>query len=295
MTIVTKFTNLIDYSPRQVYAKIQGRLFQKEKLNNFTDSCPCIFVLSTGRVGSKTLSALFQLTSKILAYHEPKPKLYALSKMAYQHLQEGVINEIFKESFLATRGDLLNYSLQCHKGYIETSPQVTFLAPIIYQVISNVKFIHVVRDPRMVVRSGMRRQWYENNPSDKTRIVPSSSSEIGQQWQYYSSFQKNAWLWAETNKWIINFMSQLPEERKIRVHSEDLFDFDEETVKRIFTFINQPMPSQRKIEKILGQKLNIQKNGQFPEPFDWSQSMYNDLISITGKVANQLGYCFEKE
>jgi len=136
----------------------------------------------------------------------------------------------------------------------------------------------------------MRRKWYNGHPADKTRIVPRPDSEPGQQWEAYNAFQKNLWLWAETNRWILEFSSSLPADRILLVHSEDVFAACEETLRKLFTFIGASMPSKRKIMRVLRKKLNVQEPGTFPEPTNWSETMYSDLLEIAGKTARALGY-----
>jgi hypothetical protein len=254
-------------------------------------------MLSTGRTGTETLAALYQLAANVFAYHEPNPELTALSKLAYQlgekYFEDDSVGSIFREAFLTSRRPLLNYSLDCRRGYVETTPQNTFLAPVIVDAMPGVKFVHLVRDPRYVVRSAMRRKWYDGNSNDDTRILPRSTSDANQQWAKYSAFQKNLWLWAETNRWILELSSRLPD-RVLRIQAEMLFEADEATIAKLYAFINSPMPSQGRIRRVLSKRLNAQKVGVFPDSADWSEAMVNDLHAFTGETAAALGYQLDK-
>jgi hypothetical protein len=239
-------------------------------------------------VGTQTLAALFKMAPNVIVYHEPKPRLYGLSKLSYQYSRDVHAKEILQEAFLIARTDLLDYSLSCAKGYVETSPHTTFLAPVAMETVPNVKFIHVVRDPRAVVRSGMRRGWYCGHSADRTRIVP--GLEAGEQWDSWTPFQKNLWLWAETNRWILDFSSQLPTDRTLLVHSEDLFAADIETLARLFDFIGASMPPQRKVARVLGRRLNVQETGSFRKGSDWDEEMREELAKICGEMSVRLDY-----
>lgn len=288
LSTISKF--VFDHSPRQLVHYARRRLLKQERLRSFDTERPCVFVLSTGRTGTQTLAALLGLAKNVFAYHEPIPKLYGLSKLSYQHSNDRLGCEILQEAFLTARRELLDYSLDCGRGYVETSPQTTFLAPIILDAIPEARFIHLVRDPRDVVRSGMRRGWYDGSPFDKNRIVPRPDSEVSRQWKVYNAFQKNLWLWTETNRWISKFYSGLPADRTRLVHSEDVFSSDEETMSRLFAFAGAPVPSSWKMTRVLNKKLNAQKTGQFPKPSAWSEEMYSDLLAIAGETARDLGY-----
>lgn len=279
-------------TPRNIISEFQNRGLKKHRICKFDNNHRCIFVLSTGRTGTKTLATLISLSKDYLSYHEAVPKLFRLSRLAYSVEAVSEINDVLKEAFLIARRDLLEYSLKCGRGYAETGNHVTFLAKVIHETIPEARFIHLVRDPRSVIRSGMRRNWYANSPYDYIRITPKNDSEIADKWKYFSSFQKNVWLWNETNKWIIDFMSIMPYEKALLIHSEELFDRNEETLIRLYDFLGTQKPSNRRINLILKKKLNIQKTGEFPVTQDWSRSMVDDFIQLAGNTARALNYDF---
>jgi len=259
-------------------------------LQDFDNSHPCVFVLSTGRVGTQTLAALYDLPKNVISYHEPQPKIYGLSKLSYSQQNSTLAQKILQEAFWTARYVLLYYSLDRHKGYIETSPQVTFLAPVIYQAIPTAKFIHVVRDPRLVVHSGMRRKWYGGHHMDGSRITPMPDMEHHNLWQRFSPFQKNLWLWNETNRWISCFLTKVPSHSQLLIHAEDIFDASSNMHEQLFAFINAPFPPRRKIDRILGKRLNAQRIGDFPQPEQWDSRSIELLENMCGETANQLGY-----
>lgn len=279
--------NILDRSLRHLYFDA-FRL-----LSRGTDSGKAftsVFTLSTGRVGTETLAALFELTGEFFTYHEPTPKLYKLSTMAYESESDPLAKKILTNAFLTAREELLEYSLTCGRGYIETSPQVTFLAPMILEALPNARFIHLIRDPHDVIRSGMRRKWFDGHPYDKTRITPKPESPEFPKWSQYTPFQKNIWLWSETNMWIADFLQQLPDSQKFLLHSEDLFSLDENTVKRLFNFIGAPVPPKRKLHHILSKKLNAQITGAFPSTTEWTQDAKEDLRNMGAEALDRFGY-----
>ncbi len=280
---------LLNRTPIQWYYRLY-RAFSSQRLQDFDQTHPCIFTLSTGRVGTQTLSALLNLAPNVFAYHEPNPSLFGLSQLAYYYSEQPLASQILKEAFKTTRQELFNYVLSCYKGYVETSPQATFLASIILSIIPKVKFIHLVRNPGDVVRSGMRRKWFVDHPNDSTRITPLPNTNTYTQWHSFSQFQKNLWLWNETNRWILDFSAKLPPKKFLLVRSEMLFNGNEETIKSLFSFLETNMPPVKNIQKILGKKLNAQKVGVFPPLSEWTNDMRDDLLAMTGDTARQLGY-----
>ncbi len=278
-------------TPPSEWGYLVRRKFNKtQSLNQFDETHPCVFVLSTGRVGTQTLAALCSLAPNVLAYHEPKPYLYKLSRCAYDLHEDKMARIALKEAFLSMRQALMQRSLFYKRGYVETSPQMTFLAPAILEAIPDVRFIHLVRDPHDVVRSGMRRKWYEGHAADINRISPRSDSPYQKDWANMSAFRKNIWLWTETNRWILNFTTKIPKEQTILIHSEDIFTGNRQTLDNIFHLLNSPLPSQKRIKKILGKTLNAQTEGNFPKASKWSDDLQIELNTIAGDILEPLGY-----
>lgn len=258
-------------------------------LGGFTGEHPCVFVLSTGRAGTRTLASLLNLSKGALSYHEPKPLLYGLSQLSYFYDTEQCF-DLKKEAFLLARRSRLEFSLSCRKGYVETSPQITFLAPIILRVIPEAKFIHLIRDPRDFIRSGMRRGWYVNHPMDITRLKPHPDSKTYTEWQHWSPYRKIIWLWQETNLWIEKFVSTLDHENCLFLHAEEIFESQLEAIEKLYCFLNSKIPSKTKIKMILAKKINAQKSGSFPKYSEWHMNMYRELKENLAKTAEHFGY-----
>ena len=281
-------------TPRKIFHMAKWKVIHKRPVEQFDDKRPCVFVLSTGRVGSETLAHLLGLAKNVFVYHEPRPELFALSRLAYElsdfYSDDKNLERTLKEGFLTARRELLNYSLYCDRGYVETGPQATFLAPVILEAIPDTRFIHLVRDPRKVVRSGMRRKWYDGHDYDFSRIVPSPDTEMGEVWKNTDPFQKNFWLWAETNRWILNFSKSLSEKQYLLIHSEDIFNAHEDTVNQLYRFLGTTTPPSHKIAKVLGKQLNAQTRGVFNQPDDWLAHTEERLSAFVNQIASKLGY-----
>lgn len=230
-----------------------------------------VWCLSTGRVGTKTLAALGALAGEIDARHEPKPLLYGLGRMAYLADGNEEVHEVLREALGACRSPVGVYQ---HNICLETSPQGTFLAGQLKELFSQSRFIHIVRHPGSVIRSGMRRGWYNGHDHDRWRITPRTGTAAADSWERWSILEKNAWLWAETNRWIRSFLETLPREERLVIRSEDLFKGDEVVVRDFYEQLGAAVPSKQKLEKVLGKTLNRQKTGNFPEWKDWSDEQF---------------------
>jgi hypothetical protein len=248
-----------------------------------------VWCLSTGRVGSKTLAALSRLSPKVDGYHEPEPKLFGLSRCAYEYADISARVSVLKESVRTCRSERVS---KAFKVYFESSPQVTFLAPMLQQVFENSYFIHVVRHPADVIRSGMSRHWYAGNPSDYGRIRP-IAGQFFHDWERLSIFEKNVWLWSETNRWIQKFTATLPPGRTIRLKSEQIFENDPETIQQLYKILGVEQPAPHKVKKVLNQKLNRQRTFSFSGPADWSKAQWAVVLKHCAPLMEEYGYPVE--
>lgn len=281
---------LLDSTPRQLFHYLQRRLYKQVPRTGFDPAHPAIFVLSTGRAGTETVAALLNLVPALAAYHEPSPLLYGLGQVAYRYESQPSSQPILEEAYLTARRDLFAYALKTGRGYAETSPQSTFLASAIYGALPSARFIHLVRDPREVVRSAMRRQWYGGNPHDATRLMPLPGTESHAAWSSFLPFQKNLWLWQETNRWILTWRQSLPADQTLLLRAESLFKADPTALDQLYTFSCADPPSREEIRRVLGKQLNAQQEGTFPRFDEWSETMVLQLRSMVGETANTLGY-----
>lgn len=285
------------YPPDKFIKLARQKILNTSSIKQFDVAHPCVFVLSTGRVGSKTLAHLFMKAKNVFAYHEAEPQLFGLSALAYslkvkQNLEYKLI-QIFQQGFLTARKDLLDLSLYCGRGYVETGPHGTFLAPIILTLYPTAKFIFLVRSPKEVVRSGMRRKWYSGHHYDSGRIQPREGSPFRQTWQDMDAIERNIWLWAETNRWITDFLSTLPDSQHMTIRSEDIFNGQEDTIQALYKFIGSEMPNRRKISRILKRKMNAQQSGVFKVPSGWLESARKELKAFLRETAAHLDYEIE--
>lgn len=288
----------LKYYPLDKFFKLARRkILNRASITQFDSAHPCVFVLSTGRVGSQTLAHLYMQAKNVFAYHEAEPQLFGLSASAYMVGDASTDNEklaqVLRQGFLTARKDLLDLSLHCGKGYVETGPHNTFLAPIILSLYPTAKFIHLVRSPKDVVKSGMRRNWYNGHHYDSVRILPQEGSPYEQIWQEMDAIERNIWLWAETNHWITNFLSTLPDSQRITLRSEDIFNGQEDTIQDLYKFIGSDMPSRRSINRILKRKMNAQHTGIFKLSSDWLESTRKELKTFLRESAISLGYEIE--
>lgn len=271
--------------PRRIYFGKIYRFLSGDSWKN-TNSA---FVLSTGRSGTATLAELLALSPKINAYHEPPPDLLKERQSAFHEISSNP--DKYARIFVKTRSGLMAQAKHQKKFYAETSARLTFFAPVISQICPNARFIHLVRHPGAVVRSGMRRKWYEmNGRLDRYRVYPSPDDPFSHKWDTASPFEKICWYWDAYNAFALRFSATIPPERMLLLKAEDLFEGEMETMKKLFEFIQIECPPPNLVDTVLKGKLNRQQSGLFPLFEDWEESEYRKLIPIAGETMFKLGY-----
>lgn len=246
---------------------------------------PC-FVLSTGRSGTLLLTRLLQLSPDAYPLHEPRPELFRTSRRAYEEIHR--TPEIFREVFKSAREEYVLRAAQLDRVYIETNNQITFFAPVIADVFPGAPFLHLVRHPGDFVRSGIRRKWYEGSHSHEIgRIVPADKAGKTA-WEGWSQIKKIGWLWNETNSFIEAFAQTLPDGRMMLVKSEDLFR-EADVAEAIFRFLNLTGYDRKRVGRVIGKPMNVQRKGHFPHFDEWSEADKTALARVT-PLADKYGY-----
>ena len=252
---------------------------------------PCVFVLSTGRVGTVALTRLLDLSPQIYALHEPSPALLMASRHAYQAGDTQTKEpERWDLVIDAARAEMVWHAHRMRQVYAETNNRMTFLAPTLARFFPESKFVLLHRDPVEFVQSVVRRGTYGSNSWDDYRISPLPSDPHAGSWDAMTQAQKAAWLWRATHEFSLEFLDTLPDTRKLTVPSRDLFSGNMAAIEAIFHLAGVEVPPRKKIDGTLARRWNEGKaNGAGAA----SGLQPDDIAAVDGlvrDVASRLGY-----
>lgn len=240
-----------------------------------------IFVVSTGRCGTMTLDALCRLSSSALSHHEPHPLMGDLNAILYHDPKQDLWPAIMDK-----RRKYFQAATVQNVGYVETASQNNFIIPTLLKRLPDCRVVHLVRNPRQVIRSCIRRGTY--CPRDRTkRLVPREGTNAHDLWPTYTPYQKNAWRWMEINQLGLELRREYPT-RYLCISSERMFVGEKETLYNLYRFIKSRVPDMAAISAVLGKQLNAQKTGVFDPPAAWEKHIWEiigDTASILGCVA----------
>ena len=239
---------------------------------------PYVFVLSTGRCGTKLLSLILEESSQLAVFHNPKPALEYVSSLVHKNKSSA---ESLELAILAARFDFFVESFRNQKIYVEANNRVTFFASSLAKLLPNSKFIHLVRHPAEFVRSGMRRGYYSASAVQHQRLCPRDNQE----WKCMNRLEKIAWEWNEISLSIEGFKDNLGDrDRVITILSNDLFT-DPSTTHGMFKSLclRNPYSSKsgkQKLDELLRTKVNAQTTGEYPHFIDWPDEEKDSLNRI---------------
>jgi|GEM_PF-1510256 len=248
-----------------------------------------VWVLSTGRTGSNSLTELLKLSPFLDAFHEPAPELFQFS---YAYAMNKIHRNIALKTLGYLRDELVFRSIRDGQVYVETNNRVTYIADLLLELYPSSRFIHIYRNPYDFIRSGMRRNYYNGHMRDYARLRPNNQDAIHQQWEDFSNLQKVAWNWTIVNERCLNFKASLSENQVMSLSSESLFQADPSLIYSLFSFAGSKAfhPPKAEINKVMETKHNAQNKGQFANPKDWNSGQIEQVNDIIAPIASKLGY-----
>jgi hypothetical protein len=228
-----------------------------------------VFVLSTGRCGTKWLTELLRLDPHMRVNHSDYPELIRHSRLAYERYEEEP--KVFREIIRATRDGYILDAYNRGQTYVETNNRITFFAYAVQEVYPNARYVHLIRHPGDFVRSGLRREWYHGGRHDVGRIRHADS----EQWAEMTDIEKIAWLWNETNQYIEDFLNTLETGQFLQVRAEEMWS-DVEVDAEICKFVGAKV-SCKDIASMLKRKINQQHTGRALPYEKWSVKQKSQL------------------
>ena len=248
------------------------------------------FVLSTGRTGTMTLTALLEASPVVEAHHEPEPRLIASSYLAWR--DRWADGPFWKQALAVARDPLVLAAHKRGKIYFESNNRMTLLAPVLAELYPQSRFLLVSRQPEPFVRSAMRRGYYQGHPWDHARMRPRSDEPGADRWDELPPEEQCVWLWHETNSYGMDFLESVGPSRGMLLHAEDLFAGNLDRLGEVMRFVGvDKEPAERRLRAILEGRLNQQK-GQHPhgrEP-QWDEERRDAALAPLEPMMHRLGY-----
>ncbi len=256
-----------------------------------------VFIVSTGRAGSTMIAQVLALHPRILALHEPHPHLRTEAYVRWKRVD---MKETVKRRIRKKREDLINQVLSNRLVYAESSNYASMLIEELYDLF-DARFIHLYRNGRDFVVSGLQRGWYIDNTL-KTKMKnwlrrrffldtgkTAQDNLLDPPGHLGSRLEKIAWLWVEINKNILEKLERLPEENRFSFSLECL---NKDRIEELLDFIGVEK-ERGLIDDMLSVAMsrpNRTKTIKIPEEDVWTEENIKRFYSIAGDMMKRLGY-----
>ena len=221
-----------DQKKAKIFGGIDGKRFQSSgrimKLNK--ENSNLLFIVGTGRSGTKTISNILDKHPDIFLKHELSEQLLRISTdYEYGKISREKTKILLQEIYCN------NTVFPAVKVVGESNQKFGNLISIIFEIFPNAKFIWLKREGRKTVSSTFSKGWYqENNVNsdifdpyidkwEDSRLKGDLTNDFSKdQWVTLSSFQKNCWYYAYWSLKIKNELKCIPENQKLVIDLENL-------------------------------------------------------------------------
>ncbi|MFT4536735.1 MAG: hypothetical protein ACJA1A_002915 [Saprospiraceae bacterium] len=196
-----------------------------------------VFILSTGRSGSKSIAKLIDQHSDAECYHD---SFAHLNTWSCNYLYNISTKEEIKKKLLSLYNSM---SLGKKSVYGQSDQKIAPLVPILSEMFPSAKFIWLIRNPYDFINSAYARGWFDNSefgyPQNdmeflKKKVSPSvfdadhrcNGAKVGVftniEWQAMTAFERICWYWSYWNCLIEENIEMLPKSMSLKVKLEEL-------------------------------------------------------------------------
>ena len=255
-----------------------------------------LFVVGTGRCGTKFLHEVYKKEKNVVSTHERYPLMEAFQRYCTWY---GL--EVDRGGFLNVLKTGISEDLRRKRFSVESSAYLSFDIDFLAENL-NCKVLMMVRSPEKVVNSYVNKGWYDldyvqHNPNialgfqgyeyghhNFSRIAPIGGSF--NEWKKLGRVGKLSWLWAEFNRKVLQVSQNISSERFKVMRLEDL-DFGGYVSLCDWAGIDSTL-TLKQFDKLVSKKPN-----SIPARFssqDWSSNDRDQFEYYTRDMAKNLDY-----
>jgi Sulfotransferase domain len=253
-------------------------------------------VVSSGRTGTKALAQhLSEGYSQVCALHEPSPS-WRLRRASSKALAGRISQPELVHLLESSRRGLLGGVTQ--PIYVESNPYLSGFVEVFGQVFGRVRVVHVVRDPRTYIRSGINFGVFRGFKQMVCAMVPwwlprpeLVDPAAPRKWINMTPAERLAWYWSTLNRWL-DRGRDIYGENYLRIRFEELFARDGSGLARLTDWMGLP-PNQQLAALANRENVNASQAEHCPKWEDWSESDRSMVMDYCGDLMGQYGYLDE--
>ena len=251
------------------------------------------FFISTGRTGTKAIAQYFgQCFHNVTALHEPKPsrklRMSSTARLAGRRSRQQLVNELFEARLRICKQISTDH-------YVEANPFLFGFVDVIAEVFDSPRVVHVVRDPRTMIRSALNFKSQRGIKWFFSRFVPNwilkpelLDKSPEKKWSQMSPLERIAWYWVTVNSHIQK-ECLVHHDQARRVRFEDLFQEDGSGIREIAEWIGlHEEPGL--LDDMLQTRVNASRGKEMNPWKDWSESERKIVFKYCGELMEEYGY-----
>lgn len=251
-----------------------------------------VFVATTGRSGSQSLSRIFEAVDGAVCYHEPHPVMGDTCPPGADR------QHYFRNLFRLLKAPHVIRAARGHRCYVETNHQFIkhFADEALREFGDRLRVVHLRRDPVAVAssfyrigsipgRSGRGKTWLLD-PEDPENLLALDGAIRGRSGED-QDFLRCLWYWYETEARVLDLRLREPGVRMPTLRTEDLNDA--EALERFFAELDVPVDRVR-LRAVTGVRLNTKRQeGDRRLEVSAAESMHAELREVIAETGGEFG------
>lgn len=251
------------------------------------------FIVSTGRTGTKAIAQyLGNCFEDVTAVHEPKPSR-RLRRASCARFANRMTKQQLADMLANSRRKM--FQAVTTRVYVESNPSLFGFVDVLPVVFDQPLIVHVVRDPRTMIRSalnfGSQRglKWLFSAVIPNWVIKPEHvEKQPLKTWSQMTPVERFAWYWHTVNTRIQAATEQAPQ-RCQRMRFEDLFVASGNGMRDLASWIGLT-EKPGLLQQMLGEKVNASRGKDVGPWQDWSAEDRHSVYEYCGELMNEYGY-----
>lgn len=272
------------------------------------------FGVGTGRCGTMTLTNLLNSERNVVALHEGKFR--DGDKSGDQILPFLTLQNYHAYCFPREAEQILQKTRNHTTVMGSVDEGVSIFGDIAYnyapfvavlpRLLCDSKLLFIYRDGRDFVRSAYTAEipdptpvgWLdEGRPITRLeryitlgRLRPKPGDPLEVDWPDLTPVEKNAWLWAETNRLILEGLNSWKPQNIFRIKFEDFAAAPLDIYKDIRNFLGIVTPLPEAVEHILEKPINARRQTVLPPWQEWDEMTTREFWKFADSMMKKLGY-----
>ncbi len=250
-------------------------------------------IVSTGRTGTTAVARyLDDAFDDVCALHEPAP-----SRRLRVASNRRLAGRLAADRLVALYADARRrrFAAVRERVYVESNPMLHGFLDAFDRLFASPRIVHIVRDPRTQIPSGINFGSYSGIKGLAVRFVPywtlkpeHLDPRAARRWGDMSPTERIAWRWTAING-ELERGAELFGDRYLRLRFEDVLADDGSGMRRLIEWIGLGAP-RTPFARLREQKVNASTGRQLSKWQEWERRDQQVVLDLCGPQMERYGY-----